>query len=54
MIANYINKILTYGFANFEVGFMLVNLFRLLIALAAYYTFLSHKPHSFTHHNCFQ
>jgi hypothetical protein len=54
MITNYIHNILTHGLANFEVGFVLVNLLRLLIALAVYYTFLSHKLRLIIHHNCFQ
>jgi hypothetical protein len=54
MIANYIHTMLTYGLVNFEVGFVLVNLLRLLTALAVYCTFLNHKSCSLIHHNCFR
>jgi hypothetical protein len=54
MIANYIHTMLTYGLVNFEVGFVLVNLLRLLIALAVYCIFLNHKSCSLIHHKSFR
>jgi hypothetical protein len=52
MIANNINTILTNGLANFEVGFVLVNLFRLLIAATVYYIFYTQKSRLFNAHSC--
>lgn len=42
MIMNSMRTVLTDG-SNFEVGFVLINLLRLLVAAIAYYLYLSHK-----------